>query len=208
MGLVRATNPIATALIRRLGDGAGALTRDVTLEIDNLINWVKFAPRRIKVDTSVVGNVGAGLDGLHTLSLDTPNRLLTDVDELIVYYGGNFTANDTDKQVQAFFGGTAYESMGLADIDGATGWTIQARIIRLSSSAVRVNNTLMVNAIHGDSATPPVMTTFGVSFFGVSRSNDIGGLTLNGAITMEVKGQGAANDDVKQNMTSIWLIQQ
>src|SRR5262247_3391071 len=62
MGLVRATNPIATALIRRLGDGAGALTRDVTAEIDNLINWVKFAPRRIKVDTSVVGNVGAGLD--------------------------------------------------------------------------------------------------------------------------------------------------
>src|SRR5262245_63414445 len=140
MGLVRATNPIATALIRRLGDGAGALTRDVTAEIDNLINWVKFAPRRIKDDTSVVGNVGAGLDVLHTFSLDTPNRLLTDGDELIVYYGGNFTANDTDKQVQAFFGGTAYESMGLADIDGATGWTIQARIIRLSSSAVRVRS--------------------------------------------------------------------
>jgi len=209
MGLLRATNPIATALIRRLGDGAGALTRDVTLEIDNLINWVKFAPRRIHFNTSTVGNVGAGLDVLHTFSLDTPNRLLTDGDELIVWYGGITTANDTDKRVNAFFGGTAYEGAPVTDFDLGIGWTIAARIIRLSSSSVRVNHMYMHNAILADStASPSNVNTSGGGTFIVSRSTDITGLTLNGAITMEVKGEGAANDDVKQNFSSIWLIQQ
>ena len=200
---------LGETLIRKLGDAGGPVSSRVSQELDNLIAWVQFAPRRIHFNTSIVGNVGAGLDVLHTFSLDTPNRLLTDGDELIVWYGGNTTANDTDKRVNAFFGGTAYEGAAVTDIDLGIGWTIAARIIRLSSSSVRVSHTYMHNALIGDStASPSNVNTSGGGTFLVSRSNDITGLTLNGAITMEVKGEGAADNDVKQNFSSIWLIQQ
>lgn len=211
MSLARLFSPLSQVLIRRLGDTGGPRADQVSQELDNLIAWAKLSPRRIKFDTSTVGNVGTGLDVLHTYSLDTPNRLLTDGDELIVWYGGNFAANDNDKRIQAFFGGTAYETLGaLIDIDGATGWNIQARIIRLSSSSVRVNHTMIINTLRGDSPTPPNMNTDGGGSVILSRTNDIGGLTLNGAITMEVKGEtsAASNNDVIQNMSSIWLIQQ
>jgi len=209
MSLARIHNPLGNTIIRQLGDAGGPRSDWVTDEINNLIAWAKDAPRRIHFNTSIVGNVGAGLDVLHTFSLDTPNRLLTDGDELIVWYGGNTTANDTDKRVNAFFGGTAYEAAPTTDFDLGIGWTIAARIIRLSSSSVRVNHTYMHNAILADStASPSNVNTSGGGTFLVSRSTDITGLTLNGAITMEVKGEGAADNDVKQNFSSIWLIQQ
>src|SRR5215475_6020246 len=134
MSLARIHNPLGNTIIRQLGDAGGPRSDWVTDEINNLIAWAKDAPRRIHFNTSIVGNVGAGLDVLHTFSLDTPNRLLTDGDELIVWYGGNTTANDTDKRVNAFFGGTAYEAAPTTDFDLGIGWTIAARIIRLSSS--------------------------------------------------------------------------
>lgn len=206
MALARAFTNLGNLIIRTLGDTGGPPSDRVSQELDNLVNWAKTSPRRIHFNTSSVGNVGAGLDVLHTFSLDTPNRLLVDGDELNVVYGGAFASNDTDKRVNAFFDGTAYETVGTQDIDGPIGWRIQATIIRLSSTSVRINHHLAIGFLLGDSATPPNMSTAGVSALLISRSNDIGTANLNSnAITMECKGEGAANNDVVQNMSSIYL---
>jgi len=210
MSLSRVTNPMATSIIRVLGDSGGALTRDVASEIDNLIAWAKDGVRNIKTDTSTVGNVGAGLDVLHTFSLNTPNRLTTNGDYLRVRYSGNFAANDTDKRVNAFFGGTVYEGSSVLDIDGAVGWRIDATITRISSTSVRVDSALTVNTFRADSAGPPNISTDGLSYFNICRNLDITGLPDLGAnaTTMEVKGEGAANNDVFQNLSIIELRQQ
>lgn len=160
-------------------------------------------------NTSSVGNVGAGLDVLHTFSLPA-GSLANDGDYLHVVYGGSFAANDTDKRVNAFFGGSPFEGISVFDIDGAVGWRIQVTIIRLSSTSVRVNHTLSINLLAGDSGSPPVMSTSLASGLYVCRSTDITGLSdLNSNVmTMEVKGEGAANNDVFQNLSIIELTQQ
>ena len=209
MGLVRAVSVLGQVIVRRLGDTGGTLRRDVESELDSIIAWAKVSPRNIKRDTSTVGNVGAGLDVLHTFSLPA-NSLQADGDYLTIVYAGAFAANDTDKRVNAFFGGTAYEGIGTQDIDGATGWRIAATIIRLSSTSVRVSHLISVNLLFGDSLSPPTMSTAGVSGLYITRLTDITGLSnLNSnATTMEVKGEGAANNDVTQNLTVIELTQQ
>jgi len=160
----------------------------------------------IQVDTSTVGNVGAGLDVLHTFSLPA-GSLAADGDIVEATYAGNFTANDTDKRVNAFFGGTAYEASGVLDIDGAIGWRLTSTTVRLSSTSVRVSSLLTLNLLHVDSANAITTFTFSAEVF--TRTVDITGLAnLNStATTMEVKGEGAADNDVTQKMSVIRLTQ-
>ena len=211
MGLARAVSVLGQVIVRRLGDTGGTLRRDVESELDNIIAWAKVSPRNIKRDSSVVGNVGTGLDVLHTFSLPA-GSLATDGDYLTIVYAGTFAANDNDKRVNAFFGGTSYEGIGTQDIDGAIGWRISATIIRLSSTSVRVSHLISINLLFGDSATPPNMSTAGVSGLYITRLTDITGLSnLNSnATTMEVKGEtlAAVNNDVTQNLSIIELTQQ
>lgn len=206
MSLARAFPTLGDLIIRRLGDTGGAPSSRVAAELDNLVNWAKASPRRIRFDTSTASNVGAGLDVLHTFSLPAAS-LAVDGDELDVFYAGTFASNDTDKRVNGFFGGTAYTAPAVLDVD-AGAWRLQARIIRLSSTSVRVLSQLAYAIAHIDSAN--AVNTFGAGFFLSTRNDDITGLSnLNSnATTMEVKGEGAANDDVTQNYSSIYLTQQ
>src|SRR5262245_47670748 len=104
MGLARTTSILSEYIIRTLGDCGGTVRRDVESELNNIIAWAKDSPRRIKLDISTPGNVGTGLDLLHTFSLDTPNRLLTNEDYLRVRYSGTFATNDNDKRIKNSFG--------------------------------------------------------------------------------------------------------
>lgn len=209
MSLARVHDPLSLALVRRLGDAGGPRADHVAAELDNLIAWARTSPRCIKRDTATAGNTGVGLDTLHTFSLPA-NSLQTDGDYLNVWYGGTFTANDNDKRINAAFGGTGYEAGGALDFDGAIGWTINARIIRLSSTSVRVSHIYVVNQIFADSAN--AVNTFTASGFVVSRNTDITGLAdLNSnATTMAVSAGSAAGaaNDVKQNLSIIELCQQ
>lgn len=162
--------------------------------------------RNLEVNTTVVGNVGAGLDTLHSFPLPA-NSLRNDDDYLSVWYGGDFAANDTDKLISASFGGTSYIPNGAVDLDRSIGWAIQVRIVRLSSTSVRVSYVLAFNEISADSAN--VVNTFGSGGYFQAFSVDITGLpNLNtNATTMLVSGQGAADDDVIQNLSIIELVQ-
>jgi len=210
MSLARTTNPMASSIVRIIGDSGGALTRDVASEIDNLIAWVRSSPRNIKRDFSVVNSAGVGPDVLHTFTLPA-NSLETNGDYLTVWYGGTFAANVRNKAVQAQFDGQNYEAAGVTDIQGAVGWAMAVRIARLSSTSVRVSDTLFENAM--GITTAAVAGSFGTGSNMFSRSTDLAGVAnLNSnTVVMRVRSvvaAGAAAGDVVQNMSIIELTQQ
>ena len=160
-------------------------------------------------DTSEVGNVGAGLDLLDSFSLPA-DSLANDEDFLDVWYGGVFANNANAKLIQAEFGGTAYETGGGLVLTGGAsfvGWSLNIRIIRLSSTSVRVSHGYIAHSAFISVANAP--NTFGAGSFVVSRSSDITGLAnLNSNATdMELFGQGTADDDVVKNLRIIRLTQ-
>lgn len=201
---------LGQTIIRKLTDVGGPPASRVSEELDAIIAWAKLSPRCIQRDTSTVNSSGVGPDVLHTYSLPA-NSLATDGDYLSVWYGGNFAANDRNKAVNAQFDGQTYEGAGIQDIDSAIGWTLCVRIIRLSSTSVRVSHFLLENAIAVDS--PGTATSYGTGGQMFCRTNDLAGVAnLNSnAVTMRVRSvveAGAAAADVVQNLSIIELTQQ
>lgn len=180
-------------------DGAIRVSKDgvivsyVNPIVDNIFPYV---------DLRTIGNVGVGLDDLHSFSLPA-GSLARDGDYLLVWYGGDFAANNNNKQVVASFGGTNYEDTGSFDLDINVGWVMPVRISRLSPTSVLVSNHFAANVLFADSAG--VVGTFGAGGAFIGRSTTITGLpNLNSnATTMLVQGEGISNNDVIQNLSII-----
>jgi hypothetical protein len=210
MGLVRVYTALNNLIIRKLGDVGGPSSSRVDEELNRIIAWAKDAPRCIRRDFSTVNSAGAGPDVLHTFTLDTPNRLLTDGDYVNSWYAGGFSAgNDRDKAVQAQFDNQNYEGGGALDIDNSTGWVLFSRIMRTSATTVRVSHLLLENQVAIDSAN--VVNTFTLGFNVVARNTALTVANLNSnAITMRVRSivTGGAAADVFQNQSIIELCQQ
>src|SRR5262245_2607726 len=204
MGLARTTSILSEYIIRTLGDCGGTVRRDVESELNNIIAWAKDSPRRIKTDISIVGNVGTGLDLLHTFSLDTPNRLLTNEDWLRIRYSGEFATNDNDKRIKISFGSATVVDSGLFDQDSGD-WTYDIIYARVSSTTVRVSLTQMWGAFTRDGAG----TMAGNGVFGTTNTllTGLSDLSAN-ATTLKVEAEGTANDDITQNLSVIELVQQ
>lgn len=210
MGLVRTFSDLGQVIIRKLGDVGGPRTDRVSAEFDNIIAWAKASPRNIHTNTTVTNSSGVGPDVLHTFSLDTPNRLLTDGDYLNVWYAGSSAVNDRDKAVQAQFDNQDYEGGGILDIDSSTGWVLFNRIIRVSATTVRIAHLLLINQMFSDGAN--AFTSFNLGANLVTRNTLLTVANLNSnAITMRVRsvvGVGGAAADVVQNQSIIELRQQ
>jgi len=162
--------------------------------------------RNIEVNTAVIGNIGAGLDPLHSFSLPA-NFLRNDGDYLHIYFGGGYAVNANLKRVVASFGGTAWEDTGLRNLVDGSGWAIAVRVVRLSATSVLVSGGIIANSLAVSSLDVP--TTFGEGFLSAARNRLITGLpdlNLN-ATTILVSGEGTANDDVIQNLSIIELVQ-
>jgi hypothetical protein len=163
--------------------------------------------RNIGINITSVGNVGAGLDPLHSFSLPA-DSLRNDGDYLHVFFGGDYAANANLKRVVASFGGTAWEDTGLRDLVDGGGWAIAVRIARLSATSVLVSGGIGANSLAVTSLLN-VPNTFGEGFLSAARNRLITllpNLNLN-ATTILVSGEGTANDDVVQNLSIIELVQ-
>jgi len=210
VGLARTTNPMATSIVRRIGDDGGALTRDVVSELDNLIAWAKLSPRCIHRSTASTNSSGAGPDTLHTFTLPA-NSLQANGDYLRIEYSGVFAVDDDDKGIRATFGGTEYANRGLGktDFDGSVGWVLRSTIIRLSTTSVRVASVVTacvliadsLNAFTGTSGNGGLMLASNLDITGLSD------LTAN-TTTMTMQSLGVNANDVTQNLAIIELTQQ
>jgi len=194
---------MATALIRAIGDGAGALTRDVEAELNNIIAWAKDARRCIKRDNSSVGNVNAGPDVLHTFSLPA-DTLHTNGDYLWVCYSGTFAANANNKVILIKFGGQTVSN--LAQVQNGGQWLYDIVYARESDTTVRCASGIFWGRLRRPSGG--ALTDDGL-FTGENTQITVSSLTSN-AMTMEVQaGDGASvTDDTKQNLSVIELCQQ
>lgn len=160
---------------------------------------------------TIIGNIGVGVDDLHSFTLPA-GSLAADGDFLSIDYGGSFASNDNDKRVIALFDGQAYED-GLAapiDLDGGpnNGWRFLNRIIRVSATSVRVHSLLTAQFLHVNSAGA-VIVPGNAGFLLLNRNAALTVANLNNnAIVMKVQGEATSNNDVVQDMSIIEISQQ
>lgn len=209
MSLARVQNPLRPLLIRRLGDAGGPRGDDVEAELDNIIAFIKQGVRCIHRDTSTVGNVGGGLDTLHTFSLPA-GTLATNGDYIRTIYSGTIANNDNDKNIVTEFDTSILHSYGNFDFDGAPGndvWSIAQEIMRVSATQVRTTSRVMIANIIADGTGAFVNTNGG--HIGRNGTFTVANLDSN-AITVRVRAEsaGAASNDIVQNFSIIELSQQ
>ena len=159
-------------------------------------------PDTIEVNTTPTGNVGGGLDPLHSFSL-LAGSLANDDDYLEVEYAGSFATNDNDKRIVVSFGGQTITTIGtgLFDID-AGNWRYEITYTRLTSTTVLASLNLAWGFLlrdGGGTAGGNGLTAAAVAELTVPD------LDAN-ATTMLVQAEGTANDDIIQRLSKIKLV--
>jgi len=154
------------------------------------------------IDLSTAGNVGGGVDPLHGYSLQA-GVLANDGDFLLIKYAGNIAANDNDKQIIALFDSQTFIDTASNDLDLNVGWMADVIIARLSSTSVRAASVVSMNIIRVDSGN--VVNTLGAGGVLFARTVTLTGVAnLNSsAVTIQVQGQGTADNDITQNLSEI-----
>lgn len=164
--------------------------------------------RRINIDVSIVGNVGAGLDPLHSFSLPA-NSLATNNDEVQFEGGGTLANNANTKRITFFFDGQLTVDSGLRTVTSAganIGWKILGTVVRLTATTVRINATIYLGFMGVDSANTP--NGFGAGGAMQTKTFDLTVANLNSnAVVMLFQAEGTANNDVTQNLSQEWLTQ-
>jgi hypothetical protein len=211
--LERVHDGLGPLIIRKLGDVGGPRSDRVEDELDSIISFINDlvdgtgvianVPRCIHRDTDAIGNVGAGLDSLHTFDLPA-GSLATDGDYLRVRYAGTFATNDNDKRIQISVDGQAVRNTTALDFDLGE-WVEDITYIRLTSTTIRATLSEKLGFLNllGGAA--------GGSGFhaGISIDITVSNLDSNDVtLLVEAESSGAASDDIVQNLSIIELTQQ
>ncbi|MGH9753444.1 MAG: hypothetical protein ACREA2_11730 [Blastocatellia bacterium] len=156
--------------------------------------------RTIHRNTTVVGNVGGGLDGLHSASVPAAS-LKSNGDYLRVWLSGEFAANNNNKQIRISFGGQVLIDTGQVDFDSGD-WAYEVVLTRLTSTTVRVS---IINSAGSINFLDAVVSGSGSVGAGNSVIT-VSDLAVN-ALILLVEAQGVADNDVTQNLSIIELSQ-
>jgi hypothetical protein len=132
------------------------------------------------VDTTAVGNVGAGEDDLISYTMPS-DSLNTNGSFIEIESFGTFAGNANNKRVRLYFGSTViYDTTSVAANSGS--WTIKSRVIRTGSSSQKAISTIISDnalIVNGSSYTTPAES-------------------LTGNVIIRCTGEAVANDDVVQ----------
>ena len=216
--VVSGTNPTISLVDTTVGDDDGTISMDADvmsigvvggtlLQIRSNGQIVGFA-RRINIDNSVVGNVGGGLDPLHSFTVPA-NTLAATNDEISFEGGGPIANNANTKRVAFSFDGQITVDSGLRTVTSAgasIGWKIFGTVIRLTATTVRINATICLGFAGVDSANTP--NGFGAGGVMQTKTFDltVANLTTNPVI-MLFQAEATANNDVQQNLSKEYLTQ-
>lgn len=213
--LARLHDDLGQVLIRRLGDAGGPRADRTAAEIDNIIDYVNDLADGTSVipsaiycihhDVSAVGNVGAGLDTLHTFSVPS-GTLATNGDYLHARYQGTFANTEDDKQTRVTLDGQVISTIAVVIDIEAGDWSYDIYIIRTSATTVRASvNAIYVNLRKADGAL--VASPSGGFVFTQNTTATVSNMDSN-ALALTVLGEGTNTDDVVQNLSIIELRQQ
>lgn len=179
--------------------GSDVVTLTGTQTLTN--KTVRGYPRSIEVSTTTVGNVGTGLDNLHSFSL-LAGSLANNGDYLRIRYGGAFATNDNDKRIRISFDGQTAHDPGLFDQDSGT-WVYDIVYTRVSATTVRASALILWNFINRDGAG----TVAGNGLFSAPAVLlTVADLNVN-PVTLLVQAEGTSNDDITQNLSIVELVQ-
>ena len=143
---------------------------------------------RLSVNTTAVGNVGAGEDDLITYTLPAATLGVDGMGVRITAFGQ--TANNANaKNLKMYFGSTALSTITL-ETSSAGGWVLGVVVIRTGATA-QIGR--VTNAGHG--------TTW-KGGGGASTPAE----TLSGAVTIKCTGTATANDDIVNALMLVELI--
>lgn len=158
-------------------------------------------PKSIHTNSASVGNVGAGLDDLHTFSLPA-GSLNANGDFIDVTYSGNFSTNDNDKRIVISFASQIADDSGLFDQDSGN-WVYTVRYLRVTSTTVRFSLHYAWGLITANGAS--VVAGNGRSGGGNGLLN-VADLS-NNAVTVKAQAEGTANNDIVQTLSILQLTQ-
>src|SRR5262245_53741987 len=207
MSLVRQHDPLGNVIIRNTGDAGGPRSDWVADELNTIIAWAKNSPRRIGFNFASTGNVGTGLDSLHSFTQPL-GSLATNGDELICKFGGFFANNDDDKRLVFNYDGNVILDTSLLDIDNF-GWWCEMLVGRVTSTSVNIAITLNLGQVLTNSTPALVGTTPGSMIVRNSSGLAVANLNSNN-VTILVQGESATatNNNVVQNYSTFYLAQQ
>ncbi len=161
-------------------------------------------PICIHRNLTTVGNVGAGIDSLHSFPLPA-NSLALDGDWVRFTYSGTFAANDNDKRIRISIDGQLLEDFGLTDIDAGV-WRVVGEYMRVSATTVRASSLAMYGEpLVADEAV--IAGTPDIIFLPRNTLLTVANLNSN-PVTLLVEAEATANDDVTQNKSIIELCRQ
>lgn len=160
--------------------------------------------RRIARNTTPIGNVGAGLDPLHSFTIDTPNRLLVDGDDIEAVFGGLLAANDNNKRFVIQIDGQTIFDCGLLDFDGAVGrdmWSFQVNIVRVTATTINAVVSCIIGQAFADGAGTFSSTNILTRSF-VSNGVVVSNLS-NNAVVLRLLAEAVADNDVVQHTSVV-----
>lgn len=162
--------------------GSTAQTLSTRLEVDGTGRVTKqigssssYAPvgGTANVNTTAVGNVGAGEDDLMTYSLPA-SALIANGDHVEIDAWGTYAANANNKTVKLYFGATAVFDSGALSVSGGA-WRVRATVVRTGATAQ-----IAVSSNHNSTQTASPAET------------------LSGAVTIKCTGEATADNDIQQ----------
>lgn len=166
-------------------NGPQALTSDG----NGNLSWSNFV-KKINVNTTSVGNVGAGEDNLMTYTL--PSSTLSVNGDSINFRASGTIANTANaKRIRVKFGATTIldTGAGVIPISRAYNWTAEGEVIRTGATTQKCNVTINVD----------YSTIF--TFVGYSTAAE----TLSGTVVFKLTGEAVSNNDIVQETLQIYL---
>ena len=193
----------APLLLDQLSSGPIQIWRAAGIEVTRMkvSGQIVGYPRCIHSNPGTAGNIGAGLDNLHSFVLPAAS-LATNGDYLHVRYAGAFATNNNDKRIQISLGGVVVDNTGLFDQDSGN-WSYDIYYIRESATTIKFSVIYTWGLMASDGAS---------AFAGNGRvAAGNGTLTVSSldsnAQTLLVAAEGTSNSDITQNLSVIELTQ-
>lgn len=147
----------------------------------------------ININTTAVGNVGAGADTLMTYTLPA-NTLAANGRGIRIYSSGITGANANTKQFIQYFGSVPVAGLISAAVAlNLSSWVMETTLIRVNASSAKIYSRTLVGAI---------ATTTSTFVYNVSGSGGTGGLDFTVTNEIKVTGESVsvpASDDVIQD---------
>src|SRR5262245_51963507 len=158
--------------------------------------------KTVHTNVTATGNVGGGLDNLHSFTLPA-GSLNANNDYVEAIYAGTFSTNDNNKRIVISFGSQTVDDSSLQDQDSGS-WEYRITYFRLSSTSVRFVTRAVWGIIAADGAAS--MTGSNGRVFTNTNTIAVADMSLNN-LPLLVQAEGTANNDIQQILSIVQLTQ-